>query len=705
MADTEQNEPTLGQLAREAQALDEAIARATDELNEISAAASEADRIADQAGDDNCSIHEVPGVGRYAIPNEPGWAALLDIVHDPSVDINYSPNLYPIFDGVIQNITQSPYLDNPDEPKYDSATYRNLRDNLAGVRNFLMQTYYAETPEGMSSADAKRAMEEIATFLGEGITNNLRLGGLIPNHDPTKPFIDLSRASEPDGAGAQYIYEEILRMQRQSNWWRPFAQITALFGGKKPVDWMLPAAITTPFFESSADVAAKGHIAEEAVAQRLLNLQNEREALEGAIENTALAVDMEAMGNNLLATADRLNDVSQLSDPVQRNAIDIAKDILRKLKIQIGDKNLLDGLQMSPQDDRQALGGIQGVAMVYERLLAWGRGIDASIAQHPSIMAATQAVGQLGYLAKLEALRVADAIGNTVLADRIAARIAALPPVYKNVNAANFGELLNRVEGGIDTVLNRIQAIQGPGAGVGHTPDKQLGNYMNSAPIAGLAMQLTGDGANRDSVGKRNAEVMAAEEAAAQAQAGRINSQNAERARQQGQANTQPARTTARGQQAVQQARQQQRNNTGTTVNPNLNALTQAQRNAVLQRNAALRASTHDHHDDHHHDQPPMVQKIDPKLINPALMNKIKAATNMAGVNTNDMISQKQAFAKMQSAATQGLKPMATPNLKNLQTQSKPAAPQTEEDKRKQQLLDSIVPNAPKTPGGHGFGR
>ena len=702
MADTEQNEPTLNQLAREAQALDNAIARATDELNEISAAASEADRIADQAADDNCSIHEVTGVGRYAIPNEPGWAALLDIVHDPSVDINYSPNLYPIFDNVIQRITASPYLDNPDEPKYDSRTFRHLRDNLAGVRNFLMQTYYAETPEGMSSADAKRALEEIATFLGEGLNNNLRLGGLIPNHDPTKPFIDLSQASEPNGAGAQYIYEEILRMQRQSNWWRPFAQITALFGGKKPVDWMLPAAMTTPFLESSAEIAVKGHIAEEAVAHRLLHLQNERDALEGAIEHTALAIDMETMGNNLLATADRLNDVSQLSDPVQRNAIDIAKDILRKLKIQIGDKNLLDGLQMSAQDDRQALGGIQGVAMVYERLLAWGRGIDASIAQHPSIMAATQAVGQLGYLAKLEALRVATTIGNGLLADRIAARIAALPPVYKNVDAANFGELLNRVEGGIDTVLNRIQAIQGPGAGVGHTPDKQLGSYMNSAPIAGLSMQLTGDGANRDSVGKRNTEVLAAEEAAIKAQASRLNSMNADRARQQGQSTTQPARSATRGQQAVQQARQQQRTS-NTAANPNLNALTVAQRNAVLQHNAALRAAHQDHHDDHH-DHAPAVQKIDPKLINPALMNKIKAATNMSGVNTNDMMSQKKAFAKMQHAATQGIHAPVTPNAKG-QNMAKPAAPQTEEEKKKQELLDTVAPGAPKTPGGHGFGR
>lgn len=697
MADTEQNEPTLSQMAREAQALDNAIAQATDELNAISAAASEADNLADQS-EENCTIHEVNGVGRYAIPNEPGWAALLDIVHDKSVDINYSPVNYPVFDGVIQDITQSPMLDDPDEPKYDKRKYIDLRDNVAAVRNFLMQTYYTETPEGMSTADARRALEEIATFVGEGLLNNLRFVGLIPNHDPTKPFIDTSRASEPNGAGAQYIYEEILKQQRQSNWWRPFAQVTALFGGKKPVDWMLPSAMSTPFLESAAAIADEGHQAEDAVAQRLQNLHAERDALEFSMEQTALAIDMEAMGNQLLATTERLNDVTQLAEPVQRNAIEIAKDILRKLKVTIGDKNLLDGLRLNPQDDRQALGGIQGVAMVYERLLAWGRGIDASIAQHPSIMAATQAVGQLGYMAKLDALRVAQSIGNGVLADRIAARIAALPQAYKNVNAQNFGELLNRVEGGIDTVLNRIQEIQGPGAGVGHTPYKDLGSYMG-APIAGLSQQLTGDGANRDSVGKRNAEIMAAEEAAAQAQANRIQSQNAERARQQGQQPSQQS-TRARGQQAVQQARsQQQRQGSAVVSQANLNAMTAQQRAAYLARVN----SANQHHDDHHdHHHAPMPQKIDPKLINPQLMKSIKAATNMSGVTPADMAKMKADFAKMQNAATQGLKAPTTPNLKHAAPAV--AKPISDEEKKKQQLIDAVAPGAPK-PSGHGYSR
>lgn len=699
MADTEQNEPTLNALMREAAALDTAIAQAQGQLNEMTAAASEADRLAAAQGGWNCTIHEVPGIGRYAIPTQPGWKALIDVVHDKSVDINYSPNLYPVFDGVIQEVTQSPYLDNPDEPKYDSATFRHLRDNIAAVRNFLMQTYYADNSSGLSGGDAKRALTEIATFVGEGLDNNLRFAGLIPNHDPTKPFIALDEASQPHGAGAQYIYEEILKQQRHSNWWRPFAQITSLFGGQKPVDWQLPAASATPFVYGALENAALGHQAEEAIAQRLQQMQQERDALVHAMEHTAAAVDLETIGNQMLATADRLNDVTQLSEPVRRDAIERAKEILRGLKIQFGDRKLLDGICLRSSNECQGLGEMLGAAHIYERVLAWGRGIDPSIAQHPSIMAATQAVGQLGYLSKLEAMRVANSVGNVILADRVAVRIAGLPEVYKNVSARNYSEMYDRIEGGINTVLDRIQAIQGPGAGVGHTPYKDLGSYMSAAPIAGLAMQLTGDGANRDSVGKRNMEVMAAEDAAMQAQANRIQSQNAERARQQGQQSQQQQRP-ARGQQAVQQAQQQQRRQ-GSPVQANVNALNAAQRQALLQRNAALRSAQD--HPDHHHD-PAHIQKVNPTAVNPLLANpamaKIKADLARSGVNTNDLVTGKAAFNKMQSAAVQGLKPSAVPNVKNMQPQKPRELSETE--KKRQQQIEAVAPGAPKGTGGHG---
>lgn len=683
---------TLEAMQQDAQALDEAIARATNELQELTGAASQADHAAELALRSNAEVREVPGVGRYAIPTVSGWEALCEVIRDKSIDVNYSPTGYPSFDGIVQKFSQNAFLEDPDQPEYDTATYIHLRDNIAAVRNFLMETYYANTPAGMSSGDAKRSLEEIAQFVGEGLHNNYMLLHLLPNHDPSKTFIDLDAAAEPHGKGAQYLYEEILKHQRQSSWMRPFAAVVELFGGKKPVDWMLPSAMQTPFVLDAAQ-ADTLYAMEDQAAARLRDLQNQRGRLDQAMEMTALAIDMEAVGNSLLATAQRLGDPNQMAEPVQRRAIDIAKDILNKMRLTIGDKQVKDGMQLSPQDDRATVSGIQGVAMVYERLLAWGRGIDPSIAQHPSVMAATQAVGQFGYLAKMEALRVAKAVGNTVLADRIAARIAALPDAYKNTSAQQFGELLNRVENGINTVLDRIQAIQGPGASVGHTPYKELGSYMSGAPIAGLAMQLSGDGSNRDAAGKRNAEMLAAEEAVAQSQAARINSQTAARSQQQGQTQQAPSRP-ARGQQAVQQARRQSSSvSTTSTTNATMTNLS-AQQRAIMLRQAAFRAAHA--HDDEHHDHHPAPHQIDPRLtMSPALLNKINAAKLSSGIQNVPLGTAKGTPQSM----GYGLKPMATPNLKPAAT---PVKPMSDEEKHKQQLIDSVAPGAPKGPGGIG---
>ena len=637
MADPTQQEGSISSLVREAAALDDVVAQAQAELREITDAASHADQLAEASLYENCSTHNVPGVGRYAVPNESGWEALIGIIHDRSVDVNFSITDYPYFDTIIAKIINSPYFDDPEDAKFDSEKFRNTRDNIAAVRNFIMQTYYAETPPGMTYEKAQQSMEQIANFVGEGLRNNQVFLGFIPYHDDSKPFIDINLACQPNGKGAQYIYERILEMQRQSSWKRPFSAVVALFGGKTFEDWMLPSAIATPFVGDVFAQADKGHLAEDMAAEKLANLQAEREALQQVIEKTALASDMDAMGNQLLSTASRLTDVSQLSEPVRQDAIEIAREILRKLKLGLGTKNARDALRLNPGDDVAAVGGVQGVAMVYERLLAWGRGIDAKIAQHPAIASATLAVGQLGYLAKLQALELAKSVGNMPLAERIGARIAQMPAAYKDIGNASFGELLQRVEGGIDTVLNRIQAIQGPGASVGHKAGNELGGtYMNAAPIAGQALQTTNDGSNRDAAGKRNAEILAAEAAVAQAQAARIQSQTAARAAQQGQQTppaAQPRPTNPR--QVAQQQRNvaQQQQRSSSTNNPLLNPnLTAAQRAAMMQRNAAMRASVANDHQHEEQHQREVAARQAAMKIDAKTLQSLKAATNATGL-------------------------------------------------------------------------
>lgn len=634
------NNGSLSGLLNEVKAIEAEIAQQRAELDAIHTDASNADRLAVMAESENASVHEVMGIGRYAIPSHSGWEALLEVVNDPSVDINFSSSEYPFFDKLIYERTRSESLDNPLDAGYEKPMFVGLRENLAAVRNFLMQTYYANTPPGMTHDKAKTALEQIAGFVGDGLSNNLRFFGLIPNHDPSKPFIDVTRAAEPNGKGAQYIYDRILAMNRQSDW-RTF--FSGIFGNA--YDWQLPSGDQTPF-GAAVPHGMSDNLAEDLSAEeRLLTLEAQRVAATQKLELTAHAIDIDAAGTYLLGTANELQGVHQLAQPVARESIDLAHRILRGLKLDIGVSNVLDGLRMHPQDVRTVFTRVQGVASIYEQLVAWGRGIDATITQHPAVMVASQAVGQLAFLAKMEALRLAQGMGNTELADRLAMHLHQMPGAFKQTGNTTFGELLERVGRGIDTVLNRVQNISGPGAAVGHTPYKELGSYMGAAPLAGMEMHVGADGANnRDAVGKRNAEILAAEEAAMQAQAARIQSQNARRAATNQQAQpTTPARP-ARGQQAVQQARtqQQQQQRRGTnpaTVTPQQQQqqVAAAQRALMARQNAIRVAHAHDHDHDHHHDahhRPAGAApgKINPNLLSGDMLAGFKAATSMKGV-------------------------------------------------------------------------
>ena len=193
-----------------------AYSKALAELNYLQRQQSQA-QMTTASGTEHYSMHEAPGIGRYVVPRRTGWNALIDIIHDPVPNIDFSANIYPQFDGIIGEHFESPHLLDPLDDQYESRRYlgaypgrkpyEDLRDNLAAVRNFLLQTYYANTPDGLTAEKAKQSLAEIAAFVGDGLYNYFLFLHLVPNHNPTKPFIVLTKAQAPHGQGAQYIYE------------------------------------------------------------------------------------------------------------------------------------------------------------------------------------------------------------------------------------------------------------------------------------------------------------------------------------------------------------------------------------------------------------------------------------------------------------------------------------------------------------------
>lgn len=692
-------EPRSDVPMQEIEVLDGALDQARAEYNAMAQAASTAD--ATGASNDRYTMHEVPGVGRFIVPHQGGWVPLITLINDRAVDIDFSLTGYPSFDAIIDDHFDAAPLADPLDDDYES--FKSLRDNIAAVRNFLMQTYYVNTPKGMTPEKARVALEQIAAYVGDGMYNNLRLFGVIPNHNPTKPFISTAEARKPDGRGAQYIYEKILEMQRHNNWLRPFDAVVALFGGKPNIDWKLPNADATPFRDHYAEGVApppKNAVptaADLAAQQRYIqSLETRRAQLKQSTLLTMMAVDLDAIGNHLLYTSDNLNGIASVSEPVRREAVEIAKDILRKLKLAIGNLNILDGLKLKPADDMATLGAIKGVAMVYERMVAWARGIDPTIMQHPSVMAATRAIGQLGYLSKLEALRMAKLAGNGPLADKLKAQLARIPPYFSEATDAHFGSLLDKVERGIDTVMNRTHEVNGPNAMVGHKPAKDISAFMSGTPIAGQSMLISAEASSNRN--KQQAMIIEAQDMAERAQAQRIQAQVAQRTQQNSQQQQAQARHRT-GRQQLQQAQRQQ-SSSSSLSNPAISnpGLTQAQRMAA-QRNAWMASQHHDEHEDPHHSPKTVAQKIDPSII-----MGFRSATNLAGVNGPMVATNRAAYETQMRAAMQNARVTQPAPQQNRQQQTTNAA-KTEADRLRlqQQQLQAQANTPPKGRGGPGF--
>lgn len=706
-------------LAGEEAAVSAAYAQAIAELNRIRGKASADDSVGPSTT--HYSMHEAAGFGKYVIPRRTGWNALIDIIHDPVPNIDFSANIYPAFDGVLGDIFDSPYLLDPLHDKYES--YESLRDNLAAVRNFLLQTYYAHTPEGMTPSKARQALTEIATFLGDGLLNNYEYYGLIPNHKPFRPFIDIDKAREPGGQGAQYIYQRILDHQRHSSWMRPFDAVKALFGGHAPIDWQLPEASATTFLDKIGhDLADAPPTPEDMeAAQRVDALNMRLQQIRDSRALSTTATDLDAIGNHLIYTAENMKGVTHLSEGLRRDAVDIARDILNKLKLRLGNHGALDALtQMKPSEDMATLGAVKGVAMVYERLLAWARGNnDSAIFQHPSILAANRAIGQLGYLAKTEALRMARVARNDVLVEALSEQLKRLPESYRTIHDATFGGLLDKVERGIDTVINRTQQVSVSGAKVGKSVDNR-GTSMDAAPIAGMANQ-----SGAVDAAKQNAALLAAEQLAALAHTQRLSQQAAQApakptqpaAQQTQQAAAQPRGTGAQARPQSTQAARSQRSSRSTsnlvagTPLPGMN-IAQFQ---DMQRNAALRTA-HEREEQHHHEQQQraLQQQQQYQQYQLAQMKANAAIIKARASVSQDMIKGFDLKGiDMSKMVTPGrridplnvMKPTPKAQIQAAQQAqaviAKAAAPTPEEDKLKQQQLP---PQAPRPgSGGRGF--
>lgn len=408
------------------------------------------------------------GVGKFIIPKENTWAAHRILIVDPKLKLGYSAEHYPYFDSVINDYVSFSPLTNAGDVRYSA--YDVLRENLAIVRNYIMGEFF---PDGSIDKDDEaklRHLVQVGEFIGKGL-NNDRLF-----FNPIKPRVSKEKANMP-GTGAQYIYEQILKRQTYHNWLMPIMLPIQKIKGQTPKHWNLPDLIDSPFSDENLmqpppKTAASMTSDEIAVACS----QIDRDSTMSFDAAHTYADGINHIADDLTHASTMYNGVDTLQEPTRRESVEIAKEILRKLKVKLGAALIENGLTPKAASNFSILESIKGVVQVYEFHLNKLLQLAPDAMNNPTITHANDAIGKMGYVAKVEALRVAEKGNDTALAKSLYNQIMQMPTHWQHPTETHFGQLFEQIEDGLNSVIARLEQLEEPDASVENWMGRQ--NYQ-----------------------------------------------------------------------------------------------------------------------------------------------------------------------------------------------------------------------------------
>lgn len=429
-------------------------------------------------------------IGRWLVPKKNTLDAHYAMVKNRALDIDFSPANYPGFDQIFTEKYAGKGFFDPEHENFPR--YEPLRDNLATVRNYILTQYFPEN--GVPDPKRSAQLKEIAEFLAEGLSNDKVYFGFIVSHNPFKPFIDVKLAKAPNGEGARYLYAKILEMQRQNNWNRPFDKVTELFGGTATGGWGLPKledsifSLDAPEIDNDADHKDVGQRI-GALAALFDALEEKRAALRERFALRNHAQDLNALANQMFDTFYTMKEgVDALAQPIRREAVDIAHDILNKLKIRLSSTEAEMVTQFPSNEDTDALSSISGVGRVIQRMSSYLMAAGQNAMSIPAVAAAHQALGQIAYMAKMNAYNAALIAGDGKLVATISSQLSELKSHGFGGTSASLGSLVNKLQQGVEALSSRSNGASIVGAEV--APPAQVGTGTVSQQQALTQLRL-----------------------------------------------------------------------------------------------------------------------------------------------------------------------------------------------------------------------
>ena len=166
------------------------------------------------------------------------------------------------------------------------------------------------------------------------------------------------------------------------------------------------------------------------------------------------------MSQRIAATARQLQSVDTLEAPAREEALELAREILRKLKMAFGDKQFIEGLGPVRTEEKARLSEkLAEMVDMYKNLLFEAAQVTPGIMNDPRVRAANDTVGGFAHAFSLMAAREIPT-SEADAAQQISAQAAKMPEQWKHLSGQTASRLMQHMEQGMDKAASEIQLRQ-----------------------------------------------------------------------------------------------------------------------------------------------------------------------------------------------------------------------------------------------------
>ena len=389
------------------------------------------------------------GVGPFVRPRENTF-----IRHELAViggRLDFNPKKYE-FDNIVAHFAELPQVFDKKNRHYEK--YADLRLNLAVMRNYLLNHFFPDGDVENDKEDRRAAhsLNQIAMYVGDMLHRGNRW---LPSLGPS---VTLSRASEK-GTGAAEIYQKLRTGEKQRLLLSPVLVPVNLIRNRSNMIWRLPPLPETPFDPRNLAAPLDTYMPDEDIGTYGGGTGGEQAPLPDRERWNVISHSFADLGAGLAGATVPLATVDDLSQPVKTRAIELAREILEKLKLKFSDtpvEALLD--RVDTAEVYQLLRETQRLSDLFYMQAGRAALTHPDFFEDRDIVVAFDALGKLSCQAKLQALKYAEESGSDESALRIAREIEAMPASWRDPGTFTVGHLLGSVQIGLEKIFRQLQA-------------------------------------------------------------------------------------------------------------------------------------------------------------------------------------------------------------------------------------------------------